>query len=111
MPTPAQLILPPAATTPRRRSQWMVISYDVVNDKRRNKVMKALEGHGHRVQYSVFECDLHPDVLDKLCQRLLSLIDPQTDDVRVYPLCENCLGKVRMLGRAERTERAGYVIT
>lgn len=94
----------------RRRTQWMVISYDITDDKRRSRVMKVLEGHGRRVQYSVFECDLRPEALEKLRARLLKLIDANQDDLRIYPLCENCLAKTQMLGRAKRYERAGYVI-
>lgn len=94
----------------RRRTQWLVISYDVTDDKRRTKILKTLEGHGRRVQYSVFECDLRPDVLEKLVRRLEKLIDAGQDDVRIYPLCENCLGKVQMLGRAKRYEPASRVI-
>ena len=37
---------------------YVVVSYDITNDRRRLKVMKTLEGFGERVQYSVFECRL-----------------------------------------------------
>ena len=94
----------------RKRTQWMVVSYDITDDRRRNRVMKVLEGHGRRVQFSVFECDLRPEVLEKLVRRLRQLIDADQDDVRVYPLCENCLGKVQMLGRAKRHEPASRVM-
>lgn len=39
---------------------FVVVSYDIKNDKRRRKVMKLMEGYGERVQYSVFECHLQP---------------------------------------------------
>lgn len=94
----------------RRRTQWLVISYDVTDDKRRTKIMNTLAGHGRRVQYSVFECELRPDVLEKLVRRLQALIDTNQDDIRIYPLCENCLGKVQMLGRAQRHEAATRII-
>ena len=35
-----------------------VISYDISENKIRNKVAKILEGYGKRIQYSVFECDI-----------------------------------------------------
>ena len=34
---------------------FVVVSYDIKNDKRRRKVMKLLEGYGERVQYREFE--------------------------------------------------------
>ena len=45
---------------------FYLISYDISNDKRRLKVMKALEDYGTRVQYSVFECWLRPQDLKSL---------------------------------------------
>ena len=94
----------------RHRRQWVVVSYDIVDDKRRNKVMKTLEGFGHRVQYSVFECELRPADLEKLKARLRGLIVPEVDDIRFYQLCENCLGKVTMLGRAKMYREKAYEI-
>jgi CRISPR-associated protein Cas2 len=88
----------------------VVVSYDIVDDKRRNKVMKTLEGFGHRVQYSVFECELRPADLDKLKARLKALIVPEVDDVRFYLLCENCLGKVTMLGKAKVYHAEPYAV-
>lgn len=32
--------------------------YDITEDRERNAVAKVLEGVGHRVQFSVFECRL-----------------------------------------------------
>ena len=37
-----------------------LISYDVADDKRRNKVFKKLKGRGEAVQFSVFRCALSP---------------------------------------------------
>ena len=34
---------------------FYLICYDVVNDRRRNRVSRLLEGYGLRVQKSVFE--------------------------------------------------------
>lgn len=35
-----------------------LVSYDVSDDKRRNRIFQALEGAGDHVQYSVFLCEL-----------------------------------------------------
>jgi len=95
---------------PRNRQQWVVVSYDIHDDKRRTKVMKTLAGYGERVQYSVFECELRPADLDRLKERLRDLIDERQDDVRFYPLCESCLRKTTMLGKAELQRQEPYVI-
>lgn len=65
----------------------VVICYDIVSDRRRYRVARWLEGHGERVQESVFECHLDRDRLRKVKTRLASLIDPKTDRVRYYLLC------------------------
>ena len=85
----------------RNRRQWVVVSYDIPDDKRRLQIMKILAGYGQRVQYSVFECEIRPVDFRQLQQRLRQAIVSEQDDVRIYPLCENCLGKVIMLGQAE----------
>lgn len=99
--------VPPAQ---RNRRHWVVVSYDTPNDRRRTKVMKTLEGYGHRVQYSVFECELRPADLEKLKTRLKALIQPEEDDIRFYDLCESCQGKVTMLGRAKMYRQVGSVV-
>ncbi len=39
-----------------------LISYDIADDGDRARAHKLLEGLGQRVQYSVFECYLEPEV-------------------------------------------------
>jgi len=91
-----------APTLPRRnRRRWLAVSYDIPDDKRRTKVMKILSGYGQRVQYSVFECEVRPVDFRQLQQRLRQVVVGEEDDIRFYPLCENCLKKVIALGRAE----------
>lgn len=99
--------LPPAR---RWRRQWVLVSYDVVEDKRRAQIMKTLAGYGQRVQYSVFECELRPGDLDSLKARLKLLLNPDEDDVRIYQLCETCLGKVVTLGKGRRYRQKPYVV-
>ncbi|HQI83420.1 MAG TPA: CRISPR-associated endonuclease Cas2 [Anaerolineae bacterium] len=89
---------------------FVVVSYDIPQDKRRRKVMKTLEGFGTRVQYSVFECRLKPQDLNKLYARLKALIVEKEDDVRFYLLCEQCVPRIGTLGRATVTPTMEYVI-
>lgn len=95
---------------PRDRRQWFVVSYDIPDNKRRTKLMKLLEGYGHRAQFSVFECHLRPKDADRLRDRINALIVPEMDDVRIYFLCGSCSQKVRMLGKAERHTAASFVV-
>ena len=90
-------------------SHW-VVSYDITNDKRRRKVVKALEGYGRRVQYSVFECDLDATKANRLEKRLKAVIDEAEDDIRFYPLNQADLERVKLLGKAELRQKADYYI-
>lgn len=102
--------LPDEATPLRiqKDRQWVVVSYDIVDDRRRRKVMKTLAGYGQRVQYSVFECEVRPADLEQLKARLGELIKECEDDVRFYPLCERCLENVTTLGKAQLWRHASY---
>ncbi len=72
--------------TPRTRHRFFVVSYDVGDDKRRNKIAKTLLGFGERVQKSVFECLLNETQYADLQKRLERHIDLQHDSIRYYNL-------------------------
>ncbi|HAX78367.1 MAG TPA: CRISPR-associated endonuclease Cas2 [Cyanobacteria bacterium UBA11372] len=77
---------------------YVVISYDIPEDKRRTKIHKALKSYGQWMQYSVFECELTPTQYAKLRSRLAKLIKPKEDSIRFYFLCACCQGKVERIG-------------
>lgn len=82
---------------------FIVVSYDIPEDKRRAKVLKALKNFGLHVQYSVFECHLNAAEYKRLRQTLNPLIDRHRDNVRFYVLCEEDVKKRKVWGR-ERVE-------
>ena len=77
---------------------FTVISYDVVEDKRRAKVLKLLKGYGTHVQYSVFECDLDARQLATVKRELRTLTDRHTDSVRFYQLDAAAVKRVEVIG-------------
>ena len=83
---------------------FVVVSYDVMDDKRRLKVSRKLEDYGRRVQYSVFECILERDRIKRLIETINKLIDKQEDSVRIYQLCDVCLKKTKVYGVGRITE-------
>ena len=89
---------------------FVVVCYDIPDDRRRLKVMKVLEGVGERAQYSVFECHLRRQELARLKKRLKDLIQEREDDVRFYLLCEQCVKRIIPLGRAKVTPEVHYRI-
>lgn len=77
---------------------FTIISYDIVEDRRRTEVMKYLKGLGTRVQYSVFECNLDARAFTKVLRELRTLIDPNTDSVRCYRLDEASVKRIQIIG-------------
>jgi CRISPR-associated protein Cas2 len=81
---------------------FYVAAYDIHDDQRRTKIAKILEDFGDRAQYSVFEMDLdRPERIEELHKRLKSVIEPATDGVRVYFLCQGCRDKITILGQGQ----------
>jgi CRISPR-associated protein Cas2 len=78
-----------------------VVAYDVPDDRRRTRVARALEAHGQRVQYSVFECQLSAKQFKALWEELGGVIEEAEDSLRAYRLCPECGARIETLGQAE----------
>jgi len=83
---------------------FIVVTYDIIDDKRRTRVAKTMEDYGTRVQYSVFECILEEEHLTEMFDTLKSHINHEEDSIRFYILCKGCITSVKMLGKGELTE-------
>lgn len=79
---------------------FLVVSYDIPDDRRRTRLHKQLKGFGTRVQYSVFECILDEAQFARLDLLVRQTIDPHEDLVRYYRLCEACVPRITALGGA-----------
>ncbi|MFM6420796.1 CRISPR-associated endonuclease Cas2, partial [Planktothrix sp.] len=55
----------------------VVVVYDISNDKRRVKLSNFLEGYGHRIQFSVFECFISLEEMRQLHQKVKKLVLPK----------------------------------
>jgi len=75
---------------------FVVVCYDVPDDRRRTKMSNILKGYGSRVQRSVFECDLTLTQLQKLKGKLSRLVTEE-DGLRYYYMCAQCLAKVEVV--------------
>jgi len=89
---------------------YILVSYDIVEDKTRNKVSKFLEDFGVRIQKSVFECDLNELQYSKMKKGVEKFIDKKADRVRYYPLCKQCIGRVVISGWGEVKEDEGFEV-
>lgn len=78
---------------------WVVITYDISDDRRRTHICKILKSYGLHAQYSVFECDLSAQAYVKLRDRLNQQIkSSEGDSIRFYFMCEGCAKKVERIG-------------
>jgi CRISPR-associated protein Cas2 len=81
--------------------QFILVIYDISNDKRRTKLHNALLNYGTPVQYSAFECLLTKQEKDKMILEINKVIRPRKDRVRFYYLCATCLKKVHVTSGVE----------
>ncbi|NLE74957.1 MAG: CRISPR-associated endonuclease Cas2 [Actinobacteria bacterium] len=81
---------------------FYLVSYDISHDRRRTRVAKILKDFGDRVQYSVFELILYKQQqLEQMQERLVGVIDPEQDSIRIYALCGPCRDRIVILGQGE----------
>ncbi len=81
--------------------QFILIVYDISNDKRRTKLHNTLLDFGTPVQYSVFECLLTEKERERMKIKVLKVIRPRKDQVRFYSVCADCIKKVEVTSGKE----------
>lgn len=75
---------------------FVVIAYDIPDDRRRSKLHTALKHFGTPVQESVFECHLSQGQITKIKAVVNKIIDSSEDQVRYYYLCGICANRIEM---------------
>ena len=66
--------------------QSYVVSYDIMDQKRLQRVHKAMLGFGQPVHYSVFRCDLFPGCLEDMIAALNKIINHKEDRIMIIDL-------------------------
>jgi CRISPR-associated protein Cas2 len=89
-----------------------LVTYDVDTttpdgQRRLRRVAKICEGHGIRVQKSVFEVSCTAAQLPALRQKLSDVIDHTLDNIRLYRLTAGTLQTVERLGIAQLAPHYG----
>lgn len=93
----------------------LVVSYDIETitpsgRARLRKVAKLCKSYGVRVQYSVFECSLGPRELVELRSKLLDVIDPTRDSLRIWYVADDDARKTEHHGVREPIDPDGPLI-
>lgn len=94
---------------------YILVTYDVntadkAGQRRLNKVAKACKNYGHRVQNSVFECELTEAQFVILKDKLATLMDKTLDSIRFYYLNKNENRRIISLGRETALNVDGAII-
>ncbi len=84
----------------------ILVTYDVntltkPGRARLRRVAKLCEGHGQRVQFSVFECTVNDAQMEVFRARLLKAIEASEDSLRIYTLRGGHAGSVQAYGHDE----------
>lgn len=80
---------------------FLLVVYDISNDRRRTKLHNLLLDYGTPVQYSVFEMRLKKNEIAKMKRAVMKVIKPKKDQVRFYSLCANCVAKIEITSGKE----------
>jgi len=90
---------------------YIVISYDISEDKRRTKIHNILKSYGQWMQYSVFKCNLSDTEYARLRSRLAKVIKPDQDSIRFYFLCGCCQNKVERIGGEQLRDETIFFVS
>jgi len=77
---------------------FYVVAYDIPDDRRRLRLLKALKGFGVHTQYSVFECCLDDRERERMESIIRKIVTPSEDAVKLYLLCRNCTNAATVIG-------------
>jgi CRISPR-associated protein Cas2 len=91
--------------------QFVLVVYDISNDRRRTKLHNVLLDYGTPVQYSVFECRPDDKALERMQKAIRKVTRPRKDNVRYYWLCEDCQKRIQASGSEVTSEPPAAIIT
>lgn len=82
----------------------IVVGYDVDTTtpegrRRLRRMAIVCKDYGQRVQFSLFECRVDPALYEEFESRLLQVVDPERDSLRVYSLAGPRAKSVRVWGK------------
>ena len=87
---------------------YVLIIYDIVDNKKRFAFAKKLNGYGFRVQKSAFEAMVSESLYRKLLAEIPKLIDKTTDSVRIYKI--RGAGEVNLFGINQEIKNEEVII-
>ena len=86
---------------------YVLIIYDIIDNRKRNKLAKFLQGYGFRIQKSAFEAFLTKSLYQKMLREIKVFVSPE-DSIRIYKIIGK--GQVTVMGIQESTQPEEVVI-
>lgn len=86
---------------------FVLIIYDIVENKKRLKLSKLLLGYGFRIQKSAFEAVITKKKYKELLERLPAYTSKE-DSIRVYKIVGK--GQVRSFGKTVENESEDIIV-
>lgn len=77
----------------------MIVTYDVADPRRLNRVARIIKDYGTRVQKSKFEVTVDKSTFVEMKARIEDTIEPAEDGVKYFPVCEKCAGTLEIIGQ------------
>ncbi len=87
-----------------------LVTYDITEPARLIRLNKFLKEFGLNTQKSVFECDIDDPGLKRIRVYCRDQLDLVRDSVRIYRICDGCMGKVVLSGQGMKVTRLDYMI-
>ena len=94
----------------RAKKNFIVIAYDIADDRRRYRVVKLLEKVGTRINYSVYECIMTDSKYAKLQENISKTINYKEDIIAYYPICLDCYSKIIYQPQQKREYNKIFVV-
>ena len=89
------------------RKKFILVIYDIIDNRKILKLARALLGYGFRIQKSCFEAELTQNKYEKLIKELQCFGDEE-DSIRIYSFHDR--GQVTVIGKEEYTEMEDIIV-
>ena len=89
----------------------IIISYDISDNKKRNRFNKYIRKFGHRLQYSVYEIDNSERILNNIVtdinNKFAKCFD-QTDSIYIFQMSNTC--RIQKFGYAKNEDQEVLIV-
>lgn len=87
---------------------YVVIAYDVADNKSRAKLHKFLIELADSTQKSMFEGDLNKREIEQIIRYVKRCLNPAADAFGIWAICRRCYRKVMISGWGTSLAETGY---